>query len=206
MRFFVVNKSMSEISSFFVSQGSPASRLATPASGGFVITTNDSRGSDRCHGGKIASALMKETVSRRIEAGNITCARFRSLPPCRRRARTAFFPIPRFFGALCHLPQSRLHSPSSSFSENLDACPKFQRPRNATSYYLGATSGISRSIARQYAERGAVVCVVGRRGALVEEVVKECRQTRSSLHDVLGCLLSFGEKVRRPLVSHNSSL
>ena len=41
---------------------------------------------------------------------------------------------------------------------------------------LGATSGIGRSIARQYAERGAVVCIVGHRGALVDEVGKEYRQ------------------------------
>ncbi|TFK18754.1 NAD-P-binding protein [Coprinopsis marcescibilis] len=40
---------------------------------------------------------------------------------------------------------------------------------------LGASSGIGRSIARQYSERGARVCVVGRRMALVDEVVAECR-------------------------------
>ncbi|EDR04783.1 uncharacterized protein LACBIDRAFT_303996 [Laccaria bicolor S238N-H82] len=64
---------------------------------------------------------------------------------------------------------------------------------------LGATSGIGRSIARQYAERGAVVCVVGRRGALVKEVVKECRQVQSSLrlgttdekNDFLGVTADF---------------
>ena len=66
---------------------------------------------------------------------------------------------------------------------------------------LGATSGIGRSIARQYAERGAVVCVVGRRGPLVDEVVKECRQSRSSLrlgttdekNDFLGVTADFAD-------------
>jgi NAD(P)-dependent dehydrogenase (short-subunit alcohol dehydrogenase family) len=42
---------------------------------------------------------------------------------------------------------------------------------------LGASSGIGRSIARQYAvERGARVCVVGRREVLLNEVVAECRK------------------------------
>ena len=59
---------------------------------------------------------------------------------------------------------------------------------------LGATSGIRRSIARQYSERGAVVFVVGRRRALVNEVVKEYRQARSSLRDVFRLLTEFWEK------------
>ena len=42
---------------------------------------------------------------------------------------------------------------------------------------LGASSGIGRSIARQYAERGARVCIVGRRESLVNEVVAECCQS-----------------------------
>lgn len=46
---------------------------------------------------------------------------------------------------------------------------------------LGASSGIGRSIARQYAERGARVCIVGRREALVNEVVAECQSVRNML-------------------------
>ena len=49
--------------------------------------------SDHCHSGKMPSMLMKETLSRRIEAGNIARSCFQSLPLCRRCARTAFFPI-----------------------------------------------------------------------------------------------------------------
>jgi len=47
---------------------------------------------------------------------------------------------------------------------------------------LGASSGIGRSIAHLYAERGARVCVVGRRQAKVKEVAEECRSrgTQSS--------------------------
>jgi len=40
---------------------------------------------------------------------------------------------------------------------------------------LGASSGIGRTIAQLYAERGARVCVVGRRADKIEEVVEECR-------------------------------
>jgi NAD(P)-dependent dehydrogenase (short-subunit alcohol dehydrogenase family) len=43
---------------------------------------------------------------------------------------------------------------------------------------LGASSGIGRSVARQYSSRGARVCVVGRRAALLDEVVQECRNAR----------------------------
>ncbi|KAF8190074.1 hypothetical protein BJ912DRAFT_353729 [Pholiota molesta] len=45
---------------------------------------------------------------------------------------------------------------------------------------VGASSGIGRSIARQYAERGARVCVVGRREALLKEVEAECRAAQAS--------------------------
>ena len=46
---------------------------------------------------------------------------------------------------------------------------------------LGASSGIGRSIARQYAERGARVCIVGRREALVNEAVVECQSVGNIL-------------------------
>lgn len=39
---------------------------------------------------------------------------------------------------------------------------------------LGASSGIGRSIAQLYSERGARVCVVGRRQGNIAEVVDEC--------------------------------
>lgn len=39
---------------------------------------------------------------------------------------------------------------------------------------LGASSGVGRAMARQYAARGARVCVVGRREALLLEVRDEC--------------------------------
>lgn len=45
---------------------------------------------------------------------------------------------------------------------------------------LGATSGIGRTLAQQYAERGARVCIVGRRESLVREVQLECRNVKHS--------------------------
>lgn len=40
---------------------------------------------------------------------------------------------------------------------------------------LGASSGVGRTVAHMYAERGARVCVVGRREDKVNAVVEECR-------------------------------
>jgi NADPH:quinone reductase-like Zn-dependent oxidoreductase len=40
---------------------------------------------------------------------------------------------------------------------------------------LGASSGIGRAIAHLYAQRGARVCVVGRRGGQIEVVEQECK-------------------------------
>ena len=48
---------------------------------------------------------------------------------------------------------------------------------------LGASSGIGRTMARQYAERGAHVCVVGRRETQILEAEHECRQAQV-LHGV----------------------
>jgi len=58
---------------------------------------------------------------------------------------------------------------------------------------LGASSGIGRSVARQYAARGARVCIVGRRKALVEEVAVECRNAQKSARcqDVLAVPADF---------------
>jgi NAD(P)-dependent dehydrogenase (short-subunit alcohol dehydrogenase family) len=41
---------------------------------------------------------------------------------------------------------------------------------------LGASSGVGRSVAHLYANRGARVCVIGRRADKLDEVVKECRE------------------------------
>ncbi|KIJ14849.1 hypothetical protein PAXINDRAFT_115601 [Paxillus involutus ATCC 200175] len=44
---------------------------------------------------------------------------------------------------------------------------------------LGATSGVGRTLAHKYASRGAFVCVVGRRTAMLDEVVQECEALSS---------------------------
>ncbi|KDR70064.1 hypothetical protein GALMADRAFT_255450 [Galerina marginata CBS 339.88] len=46
---------------------------------------------------------------------------------------------------------------------------------------LGASSGVGRTMARQYAARGARVCVVGRRKPLLDEVVRECKDSQISV-------------------------
>ncbi|KAJ3493472.1 hypothetical protein NLJ89_g11011 [Agrocybe chaxingu] len=62
---------------------------------------------------------------------------------------------------------------------------------------IGASSGIGRTVARQYAERGAKVCVTGRREALLQEVETECRSAGESLStqksDVLAVVGDFSD-------------
>ncbi|KAH7884080.1 hypothetical protein F5I97DRAFT_1898124 [Phlebopus sp. FC_14] len=44
---------------------------------------------------------------------------------------------------------------------------------------LGATSGVGRTLAHQYAARGAFVCIVGRRESKIQEAVQECKALSS---------------------------
>ena len=41
---------------------------------------------------------------------------------------------------------------------------------------LGSTSGVGRTLAHQYAKRGARICLVGRREMMLEEAAEECRK------------------------------
>ena len=60
---------------------------------------------------------------------------------------------------------------------------------------LGASSGVGRTLAKEYVTRGARVCVVGRRKALLDEVKRECYGTMPSLgsspQDVLSIAADF---------------
>jgi NADPH:quinone reductase-like Zn-dependent oxidoreductase len=60
------------------------------------------------------------------------------------------------------------------FSKRRDLRPAAVPPRAERVLILGASSGIGRTLAHKYAERGAKVCAVGRRGAVLEEVRSEC--------------------------------
>lgn len=56
---------------------------------------------------------------------------------------------------------------------------------------IGASSGIGREIARQYAARIANVCVVGRREDKVTAVVNECKAMRSLPNTIIGVSADF---------------
>jgi len=56
---------------------------------------------------------------------------------------------------------------------------------------LGASSGIGKSIAHEYAKRGARVCIVARRAEKVEETTRACQAERGSEDGVLGCVADF---------------
>lgn len=62
-------------------------------------------------------------------------------------------------------------------------------PKNERVLILGATSGIGQNIALQYAQRGASVCVVGRRQGLVDEVTAKCSE--KSKNKCLGVCADF---------------
>jgi len=54
---------------------------------------------------------------------------------------------------------------------------------------LGASSGIGKCIAHEYAKRGARVCIVARRAEKVEETVRACQA--EGAREVLGCVADF---------------
>ncbi|KAF9046539.1 hypothetical protein BJ165DRAFT_1173104 [Panaeolus papilionaceus] len=60
---------------------------------------------------------------------------------------------------------------------------------------LGATSGIGREVALQYARRGARVCIVGRRKELVDEVEGECTAQRNAVLGIRGPIYEEGKAV-----------
>ena len=62
----------------------------------------------------------------------------------------------------------------NSFSKRRDRRPEVLPPGTERVLILGASSGVGRALAHGYAERGAKVCVVARRGAELEVVRSEC--------------------------------
>lgn len=61
---------------------------------------------------------------------------------------------------------------------------------------LGATGGIGRAIAQEYASRGANVCVVGRRQAQLDEVVQELGGADGQILGVRGDFANVEDMVR----------
>ena len=62
----------------------------------------------------------------------------------------------------------------NGFSKRRDRRPEVLPPGTERVLILGASSGVGRALAHGYAERGAKVCVVARRGAELEVVRSEC--------------------------------
>jgi NADPH:quinone reductase-like Zn-dependent oxidoreductase len=62
----------------------------------------------------------------------------------------------------------------NNFAKRRDRRPEVLPPRAERVLILGASSGIGRTLAHRYAERGAKVCAVARRGAVLEVLRSEC--------------------------------
>ncbi|KAJ7158046.1 hypothetical protein C8R43DRAFT_996671 [Mycena crocata] len=71
----------------------------------------------------------------------------------------------------------------------------FKLPRkNERILIVGASSGIGRTLAHQYAKLGVKgVCVVGRRADKIAEVVSECNASKGSNTEVIGITGDFAE-------------
>lgn len=61
---------------------------------------------------------------------------------------------------------------------------------------LGATGGIGRAIAQEYASRGAKVCVVGRRQTQLDDVVRELGGADGQVMGVMGDFANVEDMVR----------
>lgn len=62
----------------------------------------------------------------------------------------------------------------NNFAKRRDLRPAAVPPGAERVLILGASSGIGRTLAHKYAERGARICAVARRGAQLEAVRSEC--------------------------------
>jgi NADPH:quinone reductase-like Zn-dependent oxidoreductase len=62
----------------------------------------------------------------------------------------------------------------NNFAKRSDRRPEVLPPRAERVLILGASSGIGRALAHRYAERGAKICAVARRGAELEILRSEC--------------------------------
>jgi NADPH:quinone reductase-like Zn-dependent oxidoreductase len=81
----------------------------------------------------------------------------------------------------------------NNFSKRRDLRPAAVPPGAERVLILGASSGIGRTLAHKYAERGAKICAVARRGAELEVVRSEC--------EALAAPVSSSESASEPVIT-----
>lgn len=69
----------------------------------------------------------------------------------------------------------------NNFAKRRDRRPEILPPRAERVLILGASSGIGRTLAHRYAERGARVCAVARRAAELEVLRSDCEALAASV-------------------------